>query len=74
MWLDLQGMELKALQGAEAMLMTVSSVYLEASTKELYEGAATYSDIERWLLARGFVAKYVAIPSDGHGNAFFVRR
>ena len=73
MWLDLQGMELKALQGAETLLKTVSSVYLEASTKELYEGAANYADAERWMRSRGFIPKYVAIPKDGHGNALFIK-
>jgi len=66
-------MELKTLQGAETALKTVSSVYLEASTKELYEGAPKYADIERWMSSRGFVPKYVAIPKDGHGNALFIR-
>jgi FkbM family methyltransferase len=73
MWLDLQGMELKALQGAEKLLRTVSSVYLEASTRQLYDGAPVYAEIERWMNSKGFVAKYVAIPKDGHGNALFVR-
>lgn len=73
MWLDLQGMELKALQGSESVLTSVSSVYLEASTKELYDGAPTYADVERWMRSKGFVPKYVAIPKDGHGNALFVR-
>jgi 2-O-methyltransferase len=73
MWLDLQGMELKTLQGAEIVLKTVSSVYLEASTQELYEGAASYADIEQWMRSRGFVPKYVAIPKDGHGNALFIK-
>ena len=73
MWLDLQGMELKALQGAETLLRTVSSVYLEASTKELYQGAPTFAEVEQWMRSRGFIPKYVAIPKDGHGNALFVR-
>ena len=73
MWLDLQGMELKALQGSETVLRTVSSVYLEVSTKELYEGAPNYAEVEQWMRSRGFVPKYVAIPKDGHGNALFVK-
>lgn len=73
MWLDLQGMELKALQGSETLLRTVSSVYLEVSTRELYEGAPNYAEMERWMRSRGFVPKYVAIPKSGHGNALFVK-
>jgi 2-O-methyltransferase len=73
MWLDLEGMELKALQGAETLLRTVSSIYLEVSTKEFYEGAPHYAEVERWMRSRGFVPKYVAIPKDGHGNALFVK-
>lgn len=73
MWLDLQGMELKALEGAQALLPTVSSIYLEASTSPLYEGAPTFNEVEQWMKSRGFVPRYVAIPKDGHGNALFVR-
>jgi FkbM family methyltransferase len=73
MWLDLQGMELKALQGSEKLLSTVSSIYLEASTRQLYDGAPSYAEIEQWMRSKGFVPKYVAIPRDGHGNALFVR-
>jgi 2-O-methyltransferase len=73
MWLDLQGMELKTLRGADALLKSVSSVYLEVSTKELYKGAPLYGEIEQWMKSRGFAPKYVAIPRDGHGNALFVR-
>jgi hypothetical protein len=73
MWLDLQGMELNALRGSEAVLRTVSSVYLEVSTKELYESAPNYAKVERWMGSRGFIPKYVAIPKDGHGNALFVK-
>lgn len=73
MWLDLQGMELKALEGAGPLLRTVSSIYLEASASPLYEGAPTFSEVEQWMRAHGFVPKYVAIPKDGHGNALFIK-
>jgi FkbM family methyltransferase len=73
MWLDLEGMELKVLEGAETLLKTVSSIYLEVSTKELYEGAPLYGQVKEWMRSRGFVPKLVAIPKDGHGNALFVR-
>ncbi len=73
MWPDLQGAELKALQGAEFLLTTTSSVYIEVSNRELYEGAPNYASIERWMKQRGFVLEYLAMPKDGHGNALFIR-
>lgn len=53
--LDLQGFELEALEGADELLRTsVRAVYSEAQLVELYDGAALFSDLDRFLRERGF--------------------
>jgi len=52
--LDLQGYELKALQGADRLLRNISIVYLEISFVELYEGQGLFCDISRYLTEKGF--------------------
>ncbi|MFG0274083.1 MAG: FkbM family methyltransferase [Phycisphaerales bacterium] len=53
--LDLQGFELEALKGADRLLRTsVRAVYSEAQLVELYEDAALFGDLDRFLRDRGF--------------------
>lgn len=53
---DIQGAELRALRGGEAMLRrTVCLVYAEVWFHSIYEGGAVFSDIDQFLLACGFV-------------------
>lgn len=78
--LDIQGNELKALQGAEQTLRkSVSIVYTEIMFNPLYEGAALYSEIDLWLRAQGFILYNLYKPRmDKNGmliwaNAIFIR-
>lgn len=53
--IDVQGMELDVLRGADRLLReSVVGVYSEAQLTPLYEGAATFSDIDLFLRDRGF--------------------
>ncbi|WP_375455805.1 FkbM family methyltransferase [uncultured Methylobacterium sp.] len=52
--LDIQGFELEALQGAEALLQRTAVVHCEVSFAEIYEGQRLFSDIEIFLRHRGF--------------------
>lgn len=53
--LDLQGLELEALQGASQLLQTsVRAVYSEAQLVPLYEGAALFTDIDLFLRESGY--------------------
>jgi FkbM family methyltransferase len=52
--LDVQGFELRALEGCSELLSLFSYVYLEASFVELYVGQALATDVIRYLLDRGF--------------------
>ena len=54
LWLDLQGHELAALQGASKLLKRVTAVYLEVNFIEAYEGQPTYQAIDKWMRLQGF--------------------
>jgi FkbM family methyltransferase len=73
MWLDLQGMELAALEGCGGLLSRVSAIHLEVQNIPLYEGAPLYPEISRWLHSRGFRVVQEAVFRRG-GNVLFVRR
>jgi FkbM family methyltransferase len=52
--IDVQGYELKVLNGCESLLDRFSAVYVECSFVELYEGQALAHEVMDWLHARGF--------------------
>lgn len=52
--LDLQGFELEALRGAQAMLARVKAVLCEVAFKDLYAGQPLAEEIVAWMEARGF--------------------
>jgi FkbM family methyltransferase len=76
---DIQGGELKALEGADNLLQTTTLlVYTEILFNPLYEEAAIYSDIDLSLRKRGFVLHDIFKPRYGKehkilwANAIFV--
>jgi FkbM family methyltransferase len=72
MWLDLQGMELMVLKSGLNLLKTVSAIYTEVSSTEIYEGQTLYSDLKDWLLSHGFKIEREEVEN-GSGNVFFIR-
>jgi FkbM family methyltransferase len=66
--LDVQGFELNALQGCDALLDRFRFVYVEASFIELYVGQALVTDIVAFLLSRGFQLLCVANLSCGRSR------
>lgn len=52
--LDVQGFELKVLQGAKRFLSECVYVYVECSEVELYEGQALRKEVESFLGTHGF--------------------
>lgn len=51
--IDIQGLELEALRGAEHTLEHVAEVYVECSFVELYDGQALADEVVAFLLSRG---------------------
>lgn len=66
--LDVQGFELSALRGCEALLGRFAQVYVECSFVELYAGQALADEVIAWLRERGFMLRGVynmAYAADG---------
>ena len=66
--LDVQGFELRALEGCSELLSRFRYVYVEASFVELYVGQALATDVMRYLLDRGFRLMCVANLSYGRAE------
>ena len=56
--MNIQGSELRALQGGEETLRHVSLIDLETNIEERYEGAPTKQHFDEFLGARGFVGVF----------------
>ena len=72
-WLDLQGAEMKALQGASHTLANVKAIFTEVSLIETYEGVALYENLKTFLFSRGFKVEREYLPYQDMGNVFFVK-
>jgi FkbM family methyltransferase len=79
--LDVQGGELAALRGAEAVLGRLAGIECELSLVELYEGQPVLGHVTEWLGERGFalVALEPALTDPASGellqlDGLFVRR
>jgi FkbM family methyltransferase len=70
--LDMQGYELRALEGAMATLSCTKAVQLEVSHVHLYQGAPLYAEVVQWMWQRGFRPAVKAVFRIG-GNVLFVR-
>jgi hypothetical protein len=66
--LDVQGFELRALEGCSELLARFKYVYVEASFVELYVGQALATDVITYLLDRGFRLMSVANLSYGRAQ------
>lgn len=66
---DVQGYELQALKGSEALLHLIEHVYAECSFVELYAGQALAHEVIEWLHSRSFRISGVynmVYDRDGH--------
>ena len=68
--LDVQGFELQALAGCEALLDRFAWVYVECSFVELYAGQSFADEVIAWLRERGLrLAGVYNMAYDGDGSA-----
>ena len=70
--LDLQGVELQAIQGLGDLIRNVKWIYVEVNRQEVYKGCTLIKDLDQFLGARGF--KRIAtrwIVSAGWGDALY---
>lgn len=71
--LDLQGAELKALQGATKILPYIKSIYCEVNIKKLYDGAVLLPELDNFLYSYGFKRIETFMTKYGWGDAIYIR-
>lgn len=69
--IDVQGAELLVLRGAENVLNRCSSLLIEVSTIELYEGGAKWIEVRDFLEGVGFVPLWIP-KEESHENVLFL--
>lgn len=69
--MDIQGAELKALEGAEEMFPFIHLIYMEVSDIELYKNQALRKDIEKFMKKHNF-SLYKSFMSSHTGDQLYV--
>ena len=72
LWLDMEGNELNALQGAGEVLKNVKLIYTEVNLQRFWENCVTYDELTAWMNDHGFIEIWSDIVPDWHGNALFM--
>jgi FkbM family methyltransferase len=70
--LDIQGAELKALQGATNILPHIKAIYTEVNEKELYKDCALMHQIDAFLNSYGFKRVATQMTQHGWGDALYM--
>lgn len=73
MWLDMQGNELKALEGARTLLPQVQALFIEVNLVERYENCPSFSQINAFLTQFNFKALQRDAPKHNKINVLFVK-
>ncbi|HJZ24264.1 MAG TPA: FkbM family methyltransferase [Candidatus Babeliales bacterium] len=72
MWLDMEGNELNALEGALNSLQNVKLIYTEVNLQKFWHGCAMYDDVKAWMEKHGFTEIWSDIVPHWHGNVLFI--
>lgn len=73
-WMDVQGAELKVLEGFGELLSTVKVIQTEVETKRVYEGAAQFVDVTRFMYDHGFVMISFIQAWEKEADAIYVQK
>lgn len=71
--LDIQGAELKALQGAYKILPYIKTIYVEINTKELYEKCCLVDELDKYLKNFGFIRILTSMTVNGWGDGVYIK-
>lgn len=73
--MDLQGVELQCLMGAEDILDGIDYINSEVNTADVYVRCTKLAELDAYLGDRGFVREEIAmVPGQGWGDGFWIRR
>jgi FkbM family methyltransferase len=71
--LDIQGAELRALEGLGLLIESVDAVYTEVNFREMYKGCALIQSVDKFLEGHGFKRVLTKRLVHGWGDALYVR-
>jgi len=71
--LDIQGVETRALRGAENYLKHCDFIYTEVNFEELYLGCGLISELESIIVPHGFSRKSIVDTGCGWGDALYIK-
>jgi predicted nucleic acid-binding Zn-ribbon protein len=75
LYLDIQGAEFLALQGATELLKHIEAIYTTVSYEDLFEGSALIDQIDAFLSEHHFIQVTQANPyHPAWGEAFYIRK
>jgi FkbM family methyltransferase len=75
LYLDIQGAEFLALQGATELLKQIEAIYTTVSYEDLFEGAALIDQVDAFLSEHHFIQVTQANPyHPAWGEAFYIRK
>ncbi len=74
LWLDMQGNEYFALQGAFNTLKTVTAIYTEINITQRYKGHPLFEEYAQWLESHNFTLIKYELVRKTWGNALFVKK
>jgi len=72
LWLDMEGNELNALQGASNSLKNVKLIYTEVNLQRFWNGCVMYDELKAWMENHGFMEIWSDITPNWHGNVLFI--
>jgi FkbM family methyltransferase len=72
--LDIQGTELRALQGFHEGLAKINWIYCEVNRNELYKGCALVGELDEFLEECGFLRMATRWTIHGWGDALYIRK
>jgi FkbM family methyltransferase len=72
LWLDMEGNELNALQGAFNSLKNVKLIYTEVNLQRFWENCVMYDELTSWMNDHGFIEIWSDIQPHWHGNVLFI--
>jgi FkbM family methyltransferase len=71
--IDVQGAEMKVLQGAGNLIDQCESLLIEVSTREVYASGSTWSDLRSYLVDKNLYPLWEPLENS-HENIIFIRK